>query len=104
MALIRTLVARQRDADEKRMEYLSHDSIGRVARRLIELAERYGEPEDETITIDIQLTQEELAAWTGSSREATTKALHSFRSSGLIETHRRRIRILDLERLKRRAI
>ncbi|MDQ3963672.1 MAG: Crp/Fnr family transcriptional regulator [Actinomycetota bacterium] len=104
MALLRTLVARQRDADEKRMEYLSHDSVGRLARRLVELAERYGEPEDTTITIDLQLTQEELAAWTGSSREATTKALQSFRSSGLIETRRRKIIILDIEKLKRRAI
>ena len=103
MALLRTLVGRQRDADEKRMEYLSHDSIGRVARRLVELAERYGKPEEQVITIDIQLTQEELAAWTGSSREATTKALHSFRASGLIETRRRTIRILDIEKLKKRA-
>lgn len=103
MALLRTLVGRQRDADEKRMEYLSHDSVGRVARRLVELAERYGKHEDEAITIDIQLTQEELAAWTGSSREATTKALHAFRASGLIETRRRTIRILDIEKLKRRA-
>lgn len=104
MALLRTFVGRQRDADEKRMEYLSHDSIGRVARRLVELAERYGTPDDTAITIDIQLTQEELAAWTGSSREATTKALQSFRSKGLIETRRRTIRILDLETLKRRAL
>lgn len=104
MALMRILVARQRDADEKRMEYLSHDSVGRVARRLVELAERYGEPEDTGILIDLQLTQEELAAWTGSSREATTKALQSFRSSGLIETRRRRIIIRDIERLRRRAI
>lgn len=103
MALLRTFVGRQRDADEKRMEFLSHDSIGRVARRLVELAERYGKPEEQAITIDIQLTQEELAAWTGSSREATTKALHSFRASGLIETRRRTIRILDLEKLKKRA-
>jgi CRP/FNR family cyclic AMP-dependent transcriptional regulator len=104
MALVRMLVARQRDADEKRMEYLSHDSMGRLARRLVELAERYGEPDGDAIAIDIQLTQEELGAWTASSREATTKALQSFRSKGLIETRRRTIRILDLDNLKRRAV
>jgi CRP-like cAMP-binding protein len=103
MALLRTSVARQRDADEKRMEYLSHDSSGRVARRLVELAERYGQPEGRVINIDIQLTQDELGAWTGSSREATTKALHALRSKGLIETRRRNITILDIEELKRRA-
>ena len=82
---------------------MSHNCIGRVAHRLDELAERYGKPEEQAITIGIQLTQEELAAWTGSSREATTKALHSFRASGLIETRRRTIRILDIERLMKQA-
>ncbi|REE96030.1 Crp/Fnr family transcriptional regulator [Thermomonospora umbrina] len=42
--LMRMLCQRWRDADRKRIEFGMFDTTGRVAQRLVELAERYSEP------------------------------------------------------------
>lgn len=101
--LIRGLVGRIREADRKRIEFGSFDTTGRVARRLVELAEEYGTTDEADLRIDVGLSQEELAGWTGSSREAVSKALRSLRDRGWIETGRRTIVVHDLESLRRRS-
>ncbi|RCG21868.1 Crp/Fnr family transcriptional regulator [Sphaerisporangium album] len=101
--LLRLLVGRLRDSDRKRIEYGAFDTTGRVATRLVELAERFGEPTNGGVKVALPLSQDELAGWTGASREAVSKALRSLRDRGLIETGRRRVVIYDLEGLRRRA-
>lgn len=104
MLILHTVVNKMREADAKLIEFTAYDSVGRVARRLVELADRYGEADPEGgVRIDLPLSQEELAGWTGSSREAVSKALGSLRSLGWIETRRRGITVLDMAGLKRRA-
>jgi CRP/FNR family transcriptional regulator, cyclic AMP receptor protein len=44
--------------------------------------------------------QDELAAWSTSSREAVAKALHLLRELGWVETHRRRILVRDVAALR----
>ena len=102
-AMLRSLVRRFRDADRGRIEFAASQSLGRVASRLVELAERHGEPDGDAIAITLPITQEELAGWTGSSREAVAKSLASLRGLGAIRTERRRIVVLDLEALRRQA-
>jgi CRP-like cAMP-binding protein len=104
LMLLRMLTARLRDADEKRIEFAAYDSVGRVARRLVEMADRFGDQQDDGLLITLPLSQEELAGWTGSSREAVSKALQALRARGLIDTKRRAVTILDLPGLERRAI
>jgi CRP-like cAMP-binding protein len=101
--LLESLSRRLRDADTKRVEFLAYDSVGRVARRLVELADRFGETSEGETEITVGLTQEELAGWAGCSREAASKALQSLRGRGYIETHRRGVTILDLDALVRRS-
>ena len=103
LGLIRILTERLRDADLKRGEFGSLDAVTRVARRLVEMAERFGSESPAGVRIDLPLSQEEIAGWTGSSRESVAKALQALRGRGLIETHRKGITILDLEGLRRRA-
>ena len=74
-----------------------------MAARLVELAERFGEPTNGGVRVGLPLSQDELAGWTGASREAVSKALRSLRDRGLIETGRRRVVIYDLEGLRKRA-
>ncbi|MGH9048299.1 MAG: Crp/Fnr family transcriptional regulator [Acidimicrobiia bacterium] len=95
MAVLELVVGRLRDADRKRVEFGSYDSRGRVARRLVELAERFGEEGRKGVRITLRLSQEELAGWTGSSREAVAKALADFRGRGWVETGRRTVIVLD---------
>lgn len=103
VALLKLLSRRLRDADRKRIEFAAYDSVGRVARRLVELADRFGEGSDDGLRITLPLSQQELAGWVGASREAVSKALHVLRARGFIETARRGITVLDLEALRKRA-
>jgi CRP/FNR family transcriptional regulator, cyclic AMP receptor protein len=103
LLLMRMLSRRLRDADRKRVEYGAYDTVGRVSARLVELAERYGEPVATGLRIGLPLSQEELAGWTGASREAVSKALQTLRKVGWVITERRRITVLDLEALRRRS-
>jgi CRP-like cAMP-binding protein len=104
IALLRLLGQRQRDTDRRRIEFAALDTPGRVAARIVELAARFGQPQpDGTILITLTLSQEELATWIGSSREATVKALAQLRALGWLETGRRRIRVNDLKALQKRA-
>jgi CRP/FNR family cyclic AMP-dependent transcriptional regulator len=103
LLIIRLLSQRLRDADRKRLEFAAQDSMGRVAARLIELADRFGVEAEDGLRIDLPISQEELAAWTGCSREAVTKALHSMRELEWLETQRRAVVLHDLEAVRRRA-
>jgi CRP-like cAMP-binding protein len=101
--LLRVLAARLRDADRKRLEFAALDTLGRVAWRLAELAERFGRQTPEGIEVKLPLSQEQLASWCGASREATVKALAALRTLGCIATGRRTVLIRDAEALRRHA-
>lgn len=103
LVLLRMVAGRLRYADSQQAQFATHDVVGRVAGRLLELAERFGVPEDGRVEIELPLSQEELAAWTGASREAVSKALHLLRSLKIVETGRKHITLLDPEALSRRA-
>jgi CRP-like cAMP-binding protein len=99
LVILRVVIARLRAADRQQVEFAAYQTLTRVARRLVELAERYGEQSGGTIRITLPISQEELAGWAGASREAITKALHDLRAAGLIETRRRHIIVLDAQQL-----
>jgi CRP-like cAMP-binding protein len=103
MNLVLMLIDRLQAADEARLEFAGHDVVGRVARRLVELCERFGEPCAEGVEVKLALSQEELAAWTASSREAVAKAMRLLRELGWIETRRRGVVIRELDALRRYA-
>ena len=104
LVLLRMIAPRLRDADRKRIEYLGQDSVGRVCSRLVELADRFGALDGDGVHIELAITQEELAGWTGSSREAVIRALRTLRELGWIETRRRGVTLLEVEQLRRRAV
>jgi CRP-like cAMP-binding protein len=102
--LLQMLTNRLRDSARKQVEYGAYDSAARVARRLVELVERYGTSEGPSVRIGLSLTQDELAGWTGASREAVSKALREFRDRGWVTTGRRSIVVLDVEALRNRSL
>lgn len=104
LVILRLVAARLRYADAQQAEFATHDVVGRVARRLLEIGERFGSAQDGRIEVALPLSQEELANWTGASREAVSRALQQLRSLKILETGRRRIVILDPEALRRRAL
>jgi CRP-like cAMP-binding protein len=105
IALLRLLAHRQRDSDRKRIEFAALDTTSRVAARIVELADRFGQPQpDGSIVVALTLSQEALASWVGGSREATVRALAQLRTLGLVETGRRRIQVRDVRALRRRSM
>jgi CRP/FNR family transcriptional regulator, cyclic AMP receptor protein len=103
VGLLRTLTRRLRESDRKRVEFAAWDTVGRLARLLVELADKHGQPDGTAVRIALPLSQQELAAWTASSREAVNKALGTLRARGWVATRRRSIVVLDPEALRRRA-
>ncbi len=104
IVLLRAVLERLEQAVQMRLEYGAHDVLGRVARRLCELADVAGTPTpDGGVTITVALSQEELAGWVVASREAVARALGRLRTQGVISTDRKRIVVLDVARLRKLA-
>jgi CRP/FNR family transcriptional regulator, cyclic AMP receptor protein len=102
VVVLDNVIDRLWEADAQRRELASVDVVGRVARRLLELGERFGSDEHDG-RIEVAVTHDELAAWVGASREATTKALATLRRIGAVETHRGQVTLLDRDALRRRG-
>jgi CRP/FNR family cyclic AMP-dependent transcriptional regulator len=103
VVLLRSVIGRLRNADRMRAEYVALDVTGRVARRLIDLAQTYGEPADGGIRIGLQLSQRELAGWVGASREAVNKSIAQLEARGLLARDHGVLIVRDVEGLRRRA-
>jgi CRP-like cAMP-binding protein len=103
LVILRMLSARFRDASRKRVQFRELDTVGRLAARLVELSERYGEITPEGTIISLPLNQEDLAAWTGASHAGVDKALQTLRGLGWIQTQRRRIVVRNVDALRHRS-
>ena len=104
LRLLEILAARLRYATAYAESLAFLDVGGRVAMRLLELADRFGaqSPRGNGLELDLFLTQAELASWVASSRETVNKVLSTFRDQGLIELVGQKITILDRVGLWRR--
>jgi CRP/FNR family transcriptional regulator, cyclic AMP receptor protein len=103
LVLIRMLVRRLSEADRDRVDLATQDSVGMVAKRLVELATEHGKRVGEGTLIEFSLTQDELASWTGATRETVSRALRLMRRVGWITTDHRSITVLDLPALRERC-
>jgi CRP/FNR family transcriptional regulator, cyclic AMP receptor protein len=92
-------VIRQTDEDVGDLMFL--DLQGRLAKKLLELAEAHGRQAN-GIEIQVPLTQEELAAMIGATRPTVNQLLGFYQNRGAITRSGRRIVILKPEILRRR--
>lgn len=85
--LLKTLCARLRHANEEIEGMLFRNVLGRVAKVVLELAQRSGEPWNSGgRALTRKFTQQELADLVGTTREPLTRALSSLRRAGLVAT------------------
>jgi CRP/FNR family transcriptional regulator, cyclic AMP receptor protein len=73
----------------------------RVGQLLIELSVKFRRHNPTSGSVVIPLSHDEVAAWVGATREATSRALSLFRSAGAVETGRNRIVVCDASALIR---
>lgn len=103
LALLQHLSRSLRESDCKRLEYVSAGTSGRLASLLLALSGqdgRDGRGSGGGRTIDLPLSQRDLAAAAGTSREAVARLLHTLRERGVVRTGRRRVEILQPEVLR----
>lgn len=102
-SLLNQLAARLRKSNDVVADLVFSDVPGRVAKALLDLADRFGRTADDGVHVHHDLTQEELAQLVGASRETVNKALADFASRGWIRLEPRSVVIMDIERLGKRA-
>jgi CRP-like cAMP-binding protein len=92
-----SLCLRLRQVTELLADLAFLDLLPRLAKRLCQLADIYHRAAVETV--EIHVSQEELAEMVGATREAVNKHLARLREMGLIETGRGHVKILRPQRL-----
>ena len=103
LVMIRMLVRRLSEATRDVVDLATRDSVGRIAKRLLELAAEHGAPTDGGTRIELSLSQDELARWTGATRETVSRALRLMRQLGWVATDHRTVTVLDPEALRERV-
>ncbi len=101
--LLRALAQRLRRTNEVMTDLVFTDVPGRVAKALLDLADRFGLQRPDGLQVNHDLTQEELAQLVGASRETVNKALADFVSRGWIQLSAKSVLLVDPERLRKRA-
>lgn len=101
--ILEVLTERLRSTDDLLGEAYFLDITSRVARKILALAKQFGISEQGVLRINVRVTQKELAAMIGATRESVNKQLRLFRKNGLIEIKNGYITVNDPVRLARRA-
>ena len=101
--LLRVLARQLRRTNNDLADLVFTDVPGRVANRLLQLAQRFGTQEGGALRVTHDLTQDEIAQLVGASRETVNKALADFAHRGWIRLEGKSVLITDSEHLTRRA-
>lgn len=91
----RAITDRQYIAFELQLSYALTSGAQRLARLLLDLAERHGEATPQGVRTVLPLSQEELASLIGASRATVTRTLGDWRARHVISTQHRHVTILD---------
>jgi CRP/FNR family cyclic AMP-dependent transcriptional regulator len=100
--VMEVLSKRLRSTDQMVEDLIFLDVYGRVAKKLLELADTHGTKVENGIRIDVRLTQQELASMVGSSRESVNKVMGYFTDKNFISTDKHKITLHRITDLKRR--
>jgi CRP/FNR family transcriptional regulator, cyclic AMP receptor protein len=102
-SLIQTLARYVQQVDESLAEIAFLDIGGRVARKLLDLAQSHGHQTPDGIRIEMRLSQRTLASMVAASRENVNRALHRLTVQGDIRQEGGLITILRPAELRKRA-
>ncbi len=90
---------RRRRIERRLKNLLFLSNRDRLIHLLLELAEKYGVPQDDGVGLRIQLSHQDLANVIGSTRETVTVTLRELAQEGLVATGRRRIVLKDISKM-----
>lgn len=101
--LLQALAQRLRRTNDVMADLVFTDVPGRVAKALLDLAERFGTAQEDGLQVNHDLTQEELAQLVGASRETVNKALADFAARGWLQLAAKSVLLIEPERLRKRS-
>lgn len=101
LALCRLLASRVRQLAQHFEEVTAMPVEQRLARKLVLLIGRWGEPVTGGVGVGLRLTQQQLAELVDTSRQSVNKCLVLWRKSGVLDMSARRLVIRDLRALER---
>lgn len=99
LKIIQLLGKKLNDFTDQVANMAFRDVRGRIAATLLRLADEYGVPSPEGITIDIGLTHQDIGNLVNASRVMVTKVLGLLKQEGIIAARGQRICLLDREKL-----
>ena len=106
-SLMRAIGRQLRRISDQTADFMFLDLYGRVAKLLVRFVDQQtaatGRSAEGDLTLDLHLTQKELASMVGGSRQSVSQILHAIERRGSIEIKGRRIAIRDIQALRRRA-
>jgi CRP-like cAMP-binding protein len=89
LTVIKALSIRLRWVAQLAVTLETQPAFERICTVLLALSERFGADSDEGVLINLKLTNEDLAAIAGVTRQFTNATLHDLRQRGLLLTRRR---------------
>lgn len=103
--VMRRVLARLADLVREYAEAMAlsaHDDLrGRVARRILDLAELHGEPSATGVRIRARIPQEMLGAMVGATRAKVNRAVSELVAEGHLSLDRGTVTVVNAERLRR---
>src|SRR5205823_1932288 len=93
--LLVSIVGRLRRTDQLAADLARLDTRGRLAKTLLDLAHEHGRPEGPRTEIELPITQGDLAAMVGATRERVNRVLGGLEEDGAIHRRGRHITVLD---------
>ena len=87
-------------AQQKIKDLTFNDVYSRMASQIIKLSMSYGKKTDKGILIDINLSRQELADMTGTTRETVSRVISRFKKEKSISEEKDSIIIIDEQKLK----
>jgi CRP-like cAMP-binding protein len=91
---------RLRWSNARRADFAAFPAEVRVARLLVDIADDCGRPDEDGLSIGVELSQPELATMIGVSEATVQKVFRELRENGVIRTGYRRITVLDMAALR----
>lgn len=103
LGMLTELSNRLRTTTENISNLTFFDAYGKVARCLLDLADKIGHREEAGLAMQMTLSRQELANMSGLSRETFARILKEFQIRGCLKVQGKKILILD-EKIMRREI
>ncbi|MEM6261772.1 MAG: Crp/Fnr family transcriptional regulator [Bacteroidota bacterium] len=101
MGFLNKMMGRRVIFSQKRIEsLLFKDARTRIAEYVLEQAEKSRARPNQPLTLRNYLTHQEIASYTGTSRQTVTTIMNQLRESGLIDFNRKTITVNDMGALK----